>query len=78
MFVGSAMFLIARRAGSATCASGIRLHFEIARPLAFCSLVSYTNPQLSRFSEDDETADDYGRDSPDEGAFEDGPEGEAE
>jgi hypothetical protein len=33
-------------------------------------------PQLLRFSEDDETADDYGRDSGDDDAFEEGaPEG---
>src|SRR6266699_1327800 len=38
-------------------------------PLPFCSPVSYTDPQLLRFSEDDETADDYGRDSRDD-AFE--------
>jgi hypothetical protein len=47
-------------------------------PLLFCSPVSYTDPQLLRFSEDDETADDYGRDSRDEDAFEDDPEGGAE
>lgn len=45
-------------------------------PLPFCSPVSYTDPQLLRFSEDDETADDYGRDSRDDDAFEDeAPEG---
>ena len=45
-------------------------------PLPFCSPVSYIDPQLLRFSEDDETADDYGRDSRDDDAFEDGaPEG---
>jgi hypothetical protein len=42
-------------------------------PLPFCSPVSYTDPQLLRFSEDDETADDYGRNSRDDDAFEDGP-----
>jgi hypothetical protein len=47
-----------------------------ATPLPFCSPVSYTDPQLLRFVEDDETADDYGRDSRDDDAFEDGaPEG---
>jgi hypothetical protein len=40
-------------------------------PLRFCSPVSYTDPQLLRFSEDDETADDYARDSRDDDAFED-------
>jgi len=40
-------------------------------PLPFCSPVSYTDPQLQRYSEDDETADDYGRDSGDDDAFED-------
>jgi hypothetical protein len=35
--------------------------------------VSYTDPQLLKFIEDEETADDYGRDSRDEDAFEDGP-----
>lgn len=42
-------------------------------PLPFCSPVSYTDPQLLRFSEDDEAADDYGRDSRDDDAFEDDP-----
>lgn len=42
-------------------------------PLPFCSPVSYTDPQLLRFSEDDETADDYGGDSRDENPFEDDP-----
>jgi hypothetical protein len=42
-------------------------------PLPFCSPVSYTDPQLLRFSEDDETADDYGRNSRDDDAFEDDP-----
>jgi len=47
-----------------------------ATPLLFCSPVSYTDPQLLRFSEDDETANDYGRDSHDDEAFEDeAPEG---
>jgi hypothetical protein len=41
--------------------------------LPFCSPVSYTDPQLLRFSEDDENADDYGRDSRDDDAFEDDP-----
>jgi hypothetical protein len=40
-------------------------------PLPYCSPVSYTDPQLLRFSEDVETADDYGRDSRDDDAFED-------
>lgn len=43
-------------------------------PLPFCSPVSYSDPQLLRFSEDDETADDYGRNSRDEDVFEDAPE----
>lgn len=48
-------------------------------PMPFCSPVSYTDPQLLRFSEDDETADDYGRDSRDNDAFEDeAPEGEGQ
>jgi len=41
-------------------------------PLAFCSPVSYTDPQLLRYSDNDETADDYGRESGDDDAFEDG------
>ncbi len=41
-------------------------------PLPFCSPVSYTDPQLLKFIEDEETADDYGRDSRDDDAFEDG------
>jgi hypothetical protein len=40
-------------------------------PLPFCSPVSYIDPQLLRFAEDDETADDYGQDSHDGDAFED-------
>lgn len=45
-------------------------------PLPFCSPVSYTDPQLLKFIEDEETADDYGRDSRDDDAFEDdAPEG---
>jgi hypothetical protein len=40
-------------------------------PMTFCSPVSYTDPQLLRFVEDDETADDYGRDSRDDDTFED-------
>jgi len=40
-------------------------------PLPFRSPVSYTDPQLLRYVEDDETADDYGRDSRDDDAFED-------
>jgi hypothetical protein len=47
-------------------------------PLAFCSPVSYTDPQLLRFSEDAEVSDDYGRDSRDDDAFEDEPDGGAE
>jgi hypothetical protein len=35
-------------------------------PVLFCSPVSYTDPQLLRFSEDDEIANDYGRDTGDE------------
>jgi hypothetical protein len=46
-------------------------------PLPFCSPVSYTDPQLLRYSEDDETADDYGRNSRDDDAYEDYPEGGA-
>jgi TIR domain len=42
-------------------------------PLPFCSPVSYTDPQLLKFIEDEEPADDYGRDSRDEDAFEDDP-----
>ena len=38
-------------------------------PLPFCSPVSYTDPQLLRYEEDAETADDYGRD--DDDAYED-------
>jgi hypothetical protein len=41
-------------------------------PLPFCSPVSYTDPQLLKYEEDAETADDYGRDSRDDDAFEDG------
>ena len=40
-------------------------------PLPFCSPVSYTDPQMLRFCEGDETSDDYGRDPRDEDAFED-------
>jgi hypothetical protein len=47
-------------------------------PVLFCSPVSYTDPQLLRFSEDDEIANDYGRDTGDEDAFEDDPKGGAE
>lgn len=42
-------------------------------PLPFGSPVSYADPQMLRFSEDDEAADDYGRDSRDDDAFEDEP-----
>jgi hypothetical protein len=42
-------------------------------PLTFCSPVSYTDPQLLRYSADDDTADDYGRDTLDDDAFEDDP-----
>ena len=42
-------------------------------PLPFCSPVSYTDPQLLKYSEDAETADDYGRDTRDDDAFEDDP-----
>ena len=45
-------------------------------PLLFSSPVSYTDPQLLRYIEDDETADDYGRDSRDDDAFEDEPRGD--
>ena len=45
-------------------------------PLPFLSPVSYTDPQLLKFSSDAETADDYGRDFRDDDAFEDdAPEG---
>src|SRR5262249_41448928 len=47
-------------------------------PLSFCSPVSYTDPQSLRLSGDDETADDYGRDSRDDDAFEDDSGGGAE
>jgi hypothetical protein len=47
-------------------------------PLLFQSPVSYTDPQLLRFSDDVDLADDYGRDTGDEDAFEDAPEVEAE
>jgi hypothetical protein len=40
-------------------------------PLVFCSPVSYTDPQLLKFSENEEIIDDYGRNSRDEDAFED-------
>jgi hypothetical protein len=40
-------------------------------PLSFMSPVSYTDPQLLKFSSDAETADDYGRNSRDDDAFED-------
>ena len=46
-------------------------------PLLFCSPVSYTDPQLLKYEEDAETADDYGRDSRDDDAFEDASEGGA-
>jgi hypothetical protein len=46
-----------------------------AKPMSFKSPVTYTDPQLLRYSEDDETADDYGRHSRDDDAFEDEPEG---
>ena len=49
-----------------------------ATPLPFCSPVSYTDPQLLRLSEDSEVVDDYGRDSRDDGAFEDEVRGDAE
>jgi hypothetical protein len=40
-------------------------------PLSFMSPVSYTDPQLLKFSSVAETADDYGRNSRDDDAFED-------
>jgi hypothetical protein len=47
-----------------------------ATPMPFSSPVSYTDPQLLKYDEDAETADDYGRDSRDDDAFEDdAPEG---
>jgi len=42
-----------------------------ATPVPFCSPVSYTDPQLLKYSEEAETADDYGRDSREDDAFED-------
>jgi len=47
-------------------------------PLLFCSPVSYIDPQLLKFTEDEEIVDDYGRDSHDDDAFEDASEGGAE
>jgi hypothetical protein len=48
-------------------------------PMSYRSPVSYTDPQLLRFEEDAEIAEDYGRDSSDDEAFEDDPsEGGAE
>jgi hypothetical protein len=47
-------------------------------PLLFQSPVSYTDPQLLRFSDDVDLADDYGRDTGEEEAFEDAPEADAE
>jgi len=43
----------------------------LPNPLPFCSPVSYTDPQLLKYSEEAETADDYGRDTRDDDAFED-------
>ena len=43
-------------------------------PLAFQSPVSYTDPQLLRFTDDIDLADDYGRDTRDDEVFEDAPE----
>ncbi len=43
-------------------------------PLLFSSPVSYTDPQLLKPADDDEPADDYGRDSRDDDVFEDEPE----
>ena len=40
-------------------------------PMPFCSPVSYTDPQLLKYEEEAETADDYGRGSRDDDAFED-------
>ena len=47
-------------------------------PLLFQSPVSYTDPQLLRFSDDVDLADDYGRDAGDEDAFEEAPEADPE
>jgi hypothetical protein len=44
-----------------------------ANPMPYCSPVSYTDPQLLRFVEDEETAEDYGRDGREDDAFEDDP-----
>jgi hypothetical protein len=49
-----------------------------ATPLPFCSPVSYTDPQLLKVPDDEEIAEDYGRDSRDEDAFEDEPDGGGE
>jgi hypothetical protein len=43
----------------------------LPNPLPFRSPVSYTDPQILRYEEDAETADDYGRSSRDDDAFED-------
>lgn len=51
----------------------------LPNPMRFCSPVSYTDPQLLRYEEEPEVADDYGRDARDDDAFEDEPsEGGAE
>lgn len=42
-------------------------------PMPYLSPVSYTDPQLLRYVDDEETADDYGRDGRDDDAFEDDP-----
>jgi hypothetical protein len=49
-----------------------------AAPLLFRSPVSYTDPQLLRFTGDVDPADDYGRDAGDEDAFEDAAEVDTE
>jgi len=58
---------------------GSKASLSVAQtPLLFRSPVSYTDPQLMRFTEEAETADDYGRDARDDDAFEDAPEDGAE
>ena len=47
-------------------------------PLLFCSPVSYTDPQLLNVTDDAGLVDDYGRDSQEDDAFEDAPDGGVE
>ncbi|MGA2741835.1 MAG: toll/interleukin-1 receptor domain-containing protein [Bryobacteraceae bacterium] len=69
------------------CRDGAEIQMTLGRaasltvaptPLLLQSPVSYTDPQLLRFSDDVDLADDYGRDAGDEDAFEDAPEVDAE